>query len=149
MRKVAILAMGGLMVLGACAQPPVDGAVPQATAITMAGVRLDQPLSVLGTEPFWNIRITDGEMALSRPDGGRPVAWHQGVTLSGGKAVMAGRDGQGRQVEITLTPEDCSDGMSDRTYPLTARVQWGDWQLSGCAASSAALQRAGESGRVS
>lgn len=148
MRKVAILGMGALMALGACAQPAVDGAVPHMPAITMAGVRLDQPLSVMGTEPFWTIRITDGEMAMSRPEGGRPVARHQGVTLSGGKAVMAGRDNQGQPVEVTLTPVDCSDGMSDRTYPLTASVRWGGLQLSGCAASSAALQRAGESGRV-
>ena len=149
MRNFAILGIGALMTLGACAQSGVDGALPQSPVITMAGVRLDQPLSVMGTEPFWHIRIADGEMVLSRPDGGRPVARYQTVTLSGGKAVLPGRDAQGQSVEITLMPVDCSDGMSDRTYPLTAKVQWGDVQLSGCAASTEALQRSGESGRVS
>ena len=49
---------------------------------------------------------------------------------------------------LTLMATDCSDGMSDRTYPLTAKVEIGDETLTGCAAATAAIERAGESGRV-
>ena len=49
---------------------------------------------------------------------------------------------------VTLMATDCSDGMSDRTYPLTAKVEIGTESLTGCAASGAAIERAGESGRV-
>ena len=51
-------------------------------------------------------------------------------------------------VKVMLTATECSDGMSDRTYPLTARVEIGGETLNGCAATAAALDRAGESGRV-
>ena len=47
-----------------------------------------------------------------------------------------------------LIATECSDGMSDRTYPLTAKVEIGDETLTGCAAATAAIERAGESGRV-
>ena len=38
--------------------------------------------------------------------------------------------------------------MSDRTYPLTARVEIGADTLTGCAASVSAIMSAGESGPV-
>jgi uncharacterized membrane protein len=38
--------------------------------------------------------------------------------------------------------------MSDRLYPLTARVRIGEETLTGCAASVAAIMSAGESGPV-
>jgi uncharacterized membrane protein len=38
--------------------------------------------------------------------------------------------------------------MSDRTYPLTAMVKVGDQDLTGCAASTAAVMSTGESGPV-
>ena len=48
----------------------------------------------------------------------------------------------------TLIATECSDGMSDRIYPLTARVVIGEETLQGCAASTAAIMGAGESGPV-
>ena len=40
---------------------------------------------------------------------------------------------------MTLIATECSDGMSDRVYPLTARVEIGDDTLTGCAASKSAI----------
>ena len=35
---------------------------------------------------------------------------------------------------LTLIATECSDGMSDRVYPLTAKVEIGDDEVTGCAA---------------
>ena len=52
---------------------------------------------------------------------------------------FAGRGGlsfsgavQGARADIALSPADCSDGMSDRTYPFGVTVQLGEQVLSGC-----------------
>ena len=37
-------------------------------------------------------------------------------------AVWEGTTGAGAPLSVTLTATDCSDGMSSRTYPLTAMV---------------------------
>ena len=55
---------------------------------------------------------------------------------------------QGTDISIMLTATECSDGMSDRTYPLTALVKVGEEELRGCAASTAAIMNTGESGPV-
>ena len=40
-----------------------------------------------------------------------------------------------------MTRGPCSDGMSDRTYPLTVRVTIAGDRYEGCAASDAAFER--------
>ena len=42
-------------------------------------------------------------------------------------------------LNVMLIATECSDGMSDRVYPLTARVEIGDDTLTGCAASKSAI----------
>ena len=40
---------------------------------------------------------------------------------------------------LTLIATECSDGMSDRVYPLTARFEAGETELAGCAEATARL----------
>lgn len=54
----------------------------------------------------------------------------------------------GTPLTLTLIATDCSDGMSDRTYPLVARLELGPETLTGCAAATDAIMSAGESGPV-
>jgi uncharacterized membrane protein len=78
----------------------------------------------------------------------REVAPRGEVDLVGTMAVFTGTTDKGRALTVTLIDTDCSDGMSDRLYPLTARVEIGEDTLQGCAANTAAIMSAPESGPV-
>ncbi|WP_409019259.1 hypothetical protein [Brevundimonas vesicularis] len=114
----------------------------------LAGVNLDEPLRVLGTEPFWHLDIGPTTLNYLNADETQHVADNPGPALQGASAVWATQTKAGMPLKITLTPIDCSDGMSDRIYPLSAEIELGSTQLTGCAAALTALERAGESGRV-
>ena len=60
MRLASLIAAAtALAALTACSQPTAEKApAAAAEARTLAGVDLDQPLRVLGTEPFWAVEIT-------------------------------------------------------------------------------------------
>ena len=86
----------------------------------------------LGTEPFWMLAATFKTLAWTSPE--QPTA--QPVVASareiaGGWRYEGKLDGQPLLLEFTTKP--CSDGMSDRTYPLTARVTKGTATYRGCA----------------
>lgn len=96
-------------------------------------------LSLLGTEPFWGIEIV--------PEGaGYTGTYSSPENIDGtsfSAARFAGNNGigfsgelDGKNVQIALTPGECGDGMSDRTYPYFAIVQIGDSDLRGCAYTS-------------
>lgn len=136
-----------LLMLTACDEAATPAPEPAPPPV-LAGVDLSQPVRVLGTEPFWAIEITPQALTWSGVDRPEQTAPNPGPTLQGTLAVIETRTAQGQALKVTLMATDCSDGMSDRTYPLTARVTLGEETLSGCAASVEALARAGESGRV-
>ena len=134
--------------LAACSQPAEKAPAAPAEPRTLAGVDLDQPLRVLGTEPFWAIEITPTGLTYSGVDRPEQKAANPGPALQGTVAVWTTATEARTPLVVTLMATDCSDGMSDRTYPLTAKVEIGGENLTGCAASSAAIEKAGESGRV-
>ena len=135
--------------LTACSQPATEKApAAPAEARTLAQVDLDQPLRVLGTEPFWAVEITPTGLVYSGLDRPAQKAPNPGPALQGTVAVWTAETEAKTPLVVTLAATDCSDGMSDRTYPLTAKVEIGGESLTGCAAASAAIEKAGESGRV-
>lgn len=150
MRLASLIAAAtALAALTACSQPTAEKApAAAAEARTLAGVDLDQPLRVLGTEPFWTVEITPAGLTYSGVDRPEQKAANPGPALQGTVAVWTTETEAKAPLVVTLTATDCSDGMSDRTYPLTARVEVGDESLTGCAASISAIEKAGESGRV-
>ena len=152
MRLVALAVVAASVLgLAACSQgedAPAPPAETPAPAASLAGVDLTQPLSLLGTEPFWGIRLTGEELVYSGVDRPEQRAPQPALTVQGTVATLQTRSAEGTTFEITLTATECSDGMSDRTFPLTAMVKVGEETLMGCAASTAALERTGESGPV-
>jgi uncharacterized membrane protein len=115
---------------------------------SLGGVDLDQPIRALGTEPFWAVELRPDVLIYSGVDRPEQRAPDPRRTVSADQAVFRGTTQTGAALVVTLTPIDCSDGMSDRVYPLSARVEIGAERLSGCAASVRALMGTGESGRV-
>jgi uncharacterized membrane protein len=140
-----------ILSLAACSGEPETATEPAPApepAPVLGGVDLSRPVRLLGTEPFWGIDLTGTEIVYSgadRPEqrGPQPQPTIQGTVATLGTTTTAGTD-----IAITLTATECSDGMSDRTYPLTALVEVGEETLMGCAASTAAIMSVGESGPV-
>ncbi|PZU58334.1 MAG: hypothetical protein DI552_07010 [Brevundimonas sp.] len=118
------------------------------TSAELGGVDLSRPVRVLGTEPFWSVEITPDALIYTRMDQPEQRAPNRGVTVQGTVATFTTTTSLNQPLNVSLIATECSDGMSDRTYPLTARVEIGDQTLNGCAASTAAIMAGGESGPV-
>lgn len=97
-----------------------------------SGIPEDAVIVVNGTEPFWGGRVAGGTFTYATPDNmdGVPIR----VTRFAGRGGLS-FSGQwdGRAVDLAITPGECSDGMSDRTYPYNATLQLGSEQRHGCA----------------
>lgn len=96
------------------------------------GIAADERLRFTGTEPFWGGEVTGGSLTYSTvetPDG-------ETITVE----RFAGRGGlsfngtlEEQAFEMMVTPLECSDGMSDRTYPFTVTLKIGEDLRNGCA----------------
>jgi uncharacterized membrane protein len=146
--RSAILAapmLGVLMGLAGCydrnEKEPESAPLPETAAI-LAGVDLGRPVRALGTEPFWSVEITPDAIVYTRMDQPTQRAPNRGANVQGTMATYVTSTDLKAALNVVLIATECSDGMSDRTYPLTARVEIGDDTLSGCAASVDALKAA-------
>lgn len=130
--------------LAACSnpgeKPPAEAPAGPAAPTVLGGVDLSQPLRALGTEPFWGVDITPASLKYSAVDHPGLTTPNPGPTVQGTTAVYAATGADGATLVVTLIATECSDGMSDRVYPLTARVEIGSETLNGCAASVAFLE---------
>jgi len=147
----AALTAAALLSLGACydrkTEEPQSAPPPEAAAV-LAGVDLSRPVRALGTEPFWSVEITRDAIVLTRPDQAPRRAPNHGATIQGTVATYSTSTPYQEALNVSLIATECSDGMSDRTYPLTARVEFGPNVFNGCAASAAAIMGGGETGPV-
>lgn len=150
MRHVlSVLALALALALVACS-PEGQAPDPDAAAepVALAGVDLSRPVRALGTEPFWGVELTGSEMVYSGVDRPEQRAPQPKAQIQGTTATFESKTSAGTPISVMLAATECSDGMSDRTYPLSAIVRIGDETLTGCAASVAAIMTTGESGPV-
>jgi uncharacterized membrane protein len=158
-----ILAVSAVAALGlvACETPagpaetgaPVGGDAPAAAdsdpapATTMLGdVDLGGDISVLGTEPFWAVGFEGEVMSYSGLDRPEQTAPRPEPVVAGSTATWTTTTEAGNPLVVILTEAECSDGMSDRTYPLTAEVVISGEALNGCAGSTAWMNSTDENG---
>lgn len=119
-----------LFALAACSQDERPGEVESFDAIAD-----DAVITLLGTEPFWNMEIKQGVLLYTTPedmDG-------ESTTVSrfeGNNGLGMAGELNGEPLAIAITPGECSDAMSDRTYPYYATVTIGSEQLNGCGYTS-------------
>ena len=149
MRLASALATAAILapiiVLAACSEPAEKTAAPASPApapAILGGVNLNEPVRAVGTETFWGVEISGDAMTytgIDQPDqrAARPEPVIQGTT-----AVYTAATQTGAVMVVTLIATECSDGMSDRVYPLTAKVEVGKETRNGCAASEAFLMTA-------
>jgi uncharacterized membrane protein len=95
-------------------------------------IRADETIKLIGTEPFWGGAVEAGKLTYTTPEN------QAGETIAVKR--FAGNNGLGfsgsldsKPFDLTVTPGECSDGMSDRRFPFTATLRIGDEQRSGCA----------------
>ncbi len=106
----------------------------------LAGVDLKGELRAVGTEPFWAMDITPATLRFSGADLPERSAPNPGFRLRGAAASWTARTAADEPLSVVVAQGNCSDGMSDRVYPLSALVTVGDKRYVGCAAATAALQ---------
>lgn len=125
-----------LFILAACTDPP--GEITRDSK-PFAEIDESATISLLGTEPFWSLDIAPQEDAYearySTPDNIDGTAF--AVTRFAGNNGL-GFSGElgGQPVQASITPGQCSDAMSDRTYPYVATLAIDGTTLLGCAYTS-------------
>lgn len=138
--RFAILA---LLTLTGCQPQDSTGTKAPAPADAPVIVTSDfsQPMTALGTEPFWSVKVEGTRFTLSRPGEPDLVAEAPGAAIRPGQAQWAARAVDGRTLAVALYVSPCSDGMSDRSYPMTAEVVLdGSPPMNGCAVKTAEMQ---------
>jgi uncharacterized membrane protein len=127
--RCAALSLLLVTALPACAPAGEDGIDPQGK--TFDAVAPQEAITMTGTEPFWGVTITGNQARYSNPE--HPEGFDFAVTR------FAGNNGLGFSGTLfedsftaTLTPGNCSDGMSDRTFPFVATMALGNQTLRGC-----------------
>jgi uncharacterized membrane protein len=92
------------------------------------------PLRAVGTEPFWAAEIEGRCVTYSHPENQQGTrVWTRYRARPGGGATWTGTL-EGRPFVLTTRPQPgCSDGMSDRRYPLAVELTVGSEERQGCA----------------
>lgn len=88
----------------------------------------------IGNEPGWLVEVGAGETPVLHAEldyGERKVDVARMQSLSGLLGYV-GKTADGVEVKLHLQREDCSDGMSDSIYPVSARLTIGDKTYAGC-----------------
>ncbi len=115
-----------LIVLAACQGGTEPDQVPR-----FDGIGAGEVIRFTGTEPFWGGQVEGSMLTYTTPENidGEVItvtrfAGNHGLGLSGtlGEAAF----------DMTVTPGACSDGMSDRVYPLTVTLSVGGEVREGC-----------------
>ena len=92
----------------------------------------NEVLQFTGTEPFWGGEVAGGVLTYSTPENqvGEQIpvqrfAGRNGLSFTGAYG--------GDEFALLVTPGECSDGMSDRTYPFVATLRVSGETRHGCA----------------
>ena len=124
------------LLLAACQQgtgpDTASGNVPGTSPQGFTAIAPEEIISFTGTEPFWGGTIVGGTLTYSTPENTegtrievKRFAGQGGLSFSG----ML----EGQQFDLLITQGDCSDGMSDRSYPFVATLNLGKEVREGCA----------------
>lgn len=87
---------------------------------------------VLGTEPFWSVRVDGASLLFATPED------PEGQTLAArgernDDAIEFRGEDRGKPFVLRLMRGECSDGMSDRRYAYNATFEIAGTRYSGCA----------------
>ncbi len=126
---VRLPALALLLLAAACTPARTDGIDPEGKAFD--AVAPGEGVTMLGTEPFWNLAISGEEGLWTTPE--NPSGTRFAITRFAGNGGL-GFTGKlsGKPLTATLTPGACNDGMSDRSFPFVATIALDGETLQGC-----------------
>jgi uncharacterized membrane protein len=91
------------------------------------------PLKAIGTEPFWGARIEGRCVTYSHPGDQKGTrVWTRFNTGPDGGIWLGALEGSRFELR-TRTAAGCSDGMSDRHYPMAVTLTVNGEERRGCA----------------
>lgn len=91
------------------------------------------PVRAIGTEPFWGARVEGRCVTYSTPEDQKGTRIWTRFESGPNGGVWNGAFG-GKSLQLYVQPRPgCSDGMSDKSYPLEARLIVLGEQRQGCA----------------
>lgn len=97
------------------------------------GEKVTQKLKAIGTEPFWAAEVEGRCVTYKTPEHQQGTRVWTKVMESEQQSVWDGAF-RGKQFQLTVRPKaDCSDGMSDKVYPLEAVLRVDGETRQGCA----------------
>ena len=119
------------LLLAGCQTENTAGA-PGTSAEGFTEIAEDETVQFTGTEPFWGGSVTGSQLSYSTPEniGGRTITVKR-FAGQGGLGYSGMLDGA--PFDLMVTAGECSDGMSDRTYPFTVTLRIGEATRRGCA----------------
>lgn len=124
------------LALAACAQPATNGegvTEPQDRQQMAPASQIPAEFRALGTEPFWAVTSGSAGLRYSTPDNSEgTIVIVEDEQSTPESRRLSGKMGD-RPFAIELTVKPCSDGMSDRAYPFSARLTLDGETLEGCA----------------
>jgi uncharacterized membrane protein len=127
-RRAVALAL--LLLTPACAPAEKqDGIDPQGQAFDK--VAPDDTVTLTGTEPFWTLTIEGGKGNWTTPENPSGTAFSLS-RFAGNNGLGFSGTLDGEALTATLTPGNCSDGMSDRRFPYVATIALGGRTFEGC-----------------
>ena len=133
MRSVRLsIALLPWLALAGCNPNGADAGVPGGDDTQpFSALPADETLFFTGTEPFWGGEVQGETLLYRTPED------QQGQTIE--VTRFAGRGGLSfsgtlgaTRFDMALRRGDCSDGMSDRIYPLTVTLSIGEELRHGC-----------------
>ena len=136
-RPAPLLLPAALLLLGLAAchsQSGGNGNVPGDTSYNapFREISPNDELHFVGTEPFWGGKARGGALTYTTPEDpdGQSIsvsrfAGRGGIALSG--------KFHGQTFDMAVTEGECSDGMSDKTYPFTVTLHVEGNIRDGCA----------------
>lgn len=110
-----------------------------ALAMASAPAGAPLPLDATGTEPFWTIQIRSDGLTLATPDKSETKFTGVETKTDGDRTTWNAKSADGRTITVTVWPQACNDGMSDREFAYTATasttadVEAANRELKGCA----------------
>lgn len=89
---------------------------------------------LIGTEPFWGLRIDSTGMTFTTPVDTAGERFSRSMPVMVGDTLRWNSlDNAGREIEALVITGTCSDGMSDKQWTHRARVTIGRDRYEGCA----------------
>lgn len=133
MRHFAFLAAGLVALTGCGSDTPPEGLPGDAGNDTpFAAIGAAETVRFTGTEPFWGGQVVGTALTYSTPE--IPDGIDIVVTRFAGRGGLSWSGMyDGARLVLAVTAGECSDGMSDRTYPFVATLEVKGEQRSGCA----------------